>query len=399
MPAISMKRIIDDVHNGLDFILKHELWNTTVNGHMFPRTVATGATQRRQYVVDSKYTALVYYKASLFEDCYINAYPDYDGLRRMGVITENSIEKYRYNHKPIPHHVVIDLDRDTFTTDEQLQTALTDTLTNIKTLVYGDFGRCPTVVHTGNGYHIHVLLNNWYDALDDMHDFKNFKELGSETLANKFMRFVERRLSNGSADQHHNLSIKSCMFRVPGTINTKAKAAGRDPIVKIIQSWALENTDGFGTGGARQALLDEFQGLLIQEVIDSRVEKLQRRRLGAKFFGTEGSNSSSSMPWWVDKLLQTGVDDGRKNLLYWLLAPYLITIRGLDYDKAYHILEGWLEKCDEVRSLDPGWDFFRYRIRYCLDTAEDQERKPIRFETFKEYYPDVYKKLSVREGA
>jgi hypothetical protein len=77
-----------------------------------------------------------------------------------------------------------------------------------------------------------------------------------------------------------------------------------------------------------------------------------------------------------------------------VLAPYLITVRNIEYDKAYHIIEAWLEKCDQVRSLEPGWHEFRYRIRYCLDTAEDQERRPIRFETFKEYYPDIYKSLS-----
>jgi hypothetical protein len=71
----------------------------------------------------------------------------------------------------------------------------------------------------------------------------------------------------------------------------------------------------------------------------------------------------------------------------------LVTVRGLDYDRSYHIIELWLGKCDNVRSLEPGWDAFRYRIRYCLDVAEDQERKPIRLDTFKEYYPGAYGEL------
>jgi hypothetical protein len=69
--------------------------------------------------------------------------------------------------------------------------------------------------------------------------------------------------------------------------------------------------------------------------------------------------------------------------MYWILAPYLITVKGLDYDKAYDIIEAWLDKCNEVRRLEPSWTAFRYRLRYCLDTAEDQERRPIRFDTFK----------------
>ena len=90
---------------------------------------------------------------------------------------------------------------------------------------------------------------------------------------------------------------------------------------------------------------------------------------------------------------QTPVEDNRKDLLYWVLAPYLITVRGLDYDIAYAILDAWLDKCDEVRRLEPGRTEFRYRIRYCLDIAENQERKPIKFDTFKEYYPRLYQRL------
>jgi hypothetical protein len=110
--------------------------------------------------------------------------------------------------------------------------------------------------------------------------------------------------------------------------------------------------------------------------------------------GNSGNNNNKNGSLdWIDRLIKTGVEDGRKSLIYWVLAPYLFTVKGMDYDDAYHVIEGWLERCEQIRSLEPGWDSFRYRIRYCLDTAEDQERKPIRFETFKEYYPDVYKIL------
>jgi hypothetical protein len=78
-----------------------------------------------------------------------------------------------------------------------------------------------------------------------------------------------------------------------------------------------------------------------------------------------------------------------------VLAPYLITIKGLDYDKAYNILDSWLDKCADVRSLEPDQTAFRNRLRYCLDTPDDQERKPIRFDTFREYYPEIYKRIKL----
>jgi hypothetical protein len=79
--------------------------------------------------------------------------------------------------------------------------------------------------------------------------------------------------------------------------------------------------------------------------------------------------------------------------MFWVIAPHLITVKGLDYDKAYAMLEEWLYKCNDVKSLESSLTALRYRIRYCLDTAEEQERKPIRLDTFREYYPDLYAKL------
>lgn len=62
-------------------------------------------------------------------------------------------------------------------------------------------------------------------------------------------------------------------------------------------------------------------------------------------------------------------------MLFRVLAPYLITVKGLDYDKAYSVLEQWLDKCNDVKRLEPDWTSFRYRISYCLDIAENRENQ------------------------
>ena len=74
-------------------------------------------------------------------------------------------------------------------------------------------------------------LTGWPSAIEDMPDFANFKD---QYVATKFLRFAERKLSNGKADQCHNPSIKSCMLRVPGSINSRAKKAGKDPRVNVV---------------------------------------------------------------------------------------------------------------------------------------------------------------------
>jgi hypothetical protein len=389
MKQVEYNRLRDQVYDGLDFMMEHfeDCEELPRQRTRFPRNVATGATRRGQRTVNDSGEAMMFYKAALYEDCYLNAYTNYDVMIERGELSPT--------YRPLPRHVVIDIDRTSFQTDEELETAIKETLANIHESITGLSGREPTVIWSGNGYHVHIPLDGWTCPLEELPEFFNFRNYPE--LTNRFLRFTERELSNGKADQHHNPTIKSCLFRVPWTINSKAKAVGKDPFVRVVKGAYpilsivdaeahLNNNKSRPTN----AFLNKFLTSLIQEVIDAKVEKLQRMRHLAH---VGSSNSNNNNIFWVDRLLQTPVEDGRKNLMFWVLAPYLITVKGLDYDRAYHIIESWLGKCDNVKRLDPGWTHFRYRIRYCLDTAEDQERKPIRFDTFKEYYHEVYKEL------
>ena len=47
---------------------------------------------------------------------------------------------------------------------------------------------------------------------------------------------------------------------------------------------------------------------------------------------------------WIEKLLQTPIDDYRKNAVSLILAPYLINIKKLSYDHALNIINSWLRK-------------------------------------------------------
>jgi hypothetical protein len=361
-----------------------------------PRTILTAATTKGQRTVRSREEAMTYYEAALYEDCYINAYLDYETLAQEGRLPQG--------FKPVPNHIIIDLDRKSFAIDEDFEAALQTTLQNIKENFTGIITEHSVVIWSGNGYHVHVPLPGWTTPLEDMPEFAAFKD--DTDLPDKFLRWAERTLSNGSADPHHNPSIRSALFRLPGTFNSRAKAAGKDPKVRIVQGMeyvlhkiteekSLPGELYYEEGASRpkQKFFNDFLGYLIQELIDEKVAKLKRRRMNVGMFGRGGGYNNKNSLDWIEKLIKTGIEDGRKNLLYWAIAPYLITVKGMDYDDAYHVIEGWLERCEQIRSLDPSWDSFRYRIRYCLDTAEDQERKPIRFETFNEYYPDVYKIL------
>jgi hypothetical protein len=383
-------KLWDKVYNGLDFMIEHfeDCEELPRQRTRFPRNVLTGATKNTRTVND-RHQAMTYYKAALYEDCYLNAYTNYEEMIQKGELPPT--------YKPLPRHVLIDLDRAPFQADEELEAALKETLANIKENITGTSSLEPTVIYSGNGYHVHVPLDGWTCPLEELPEFHNFRNYPD--LTNRFLRFAERQLSNYKADQHHNPSIKSCLFRVPGTINTKARNAGKeDPFVRVVQG-TYPYAQYLGRAHSSRPttkFLNEFLASLIQEVIDTKVQKIERRWWN-RSYNKDGTIAGIA---WIDKLLETGVDDNRKNLLYWVLAPYLTTVKVYEFDKAYHILEDWLDKCDAVRSLEPDWTAFRYRVRYCLDTAEEQERKPIRFETFKEYYPDVYKQvIGIKNGS
>jgi hypothetical protein len=50
---------------------------------------------------------------------------------------------------------------------------------------------------------------------------------------------------------------------------------------------------------------------------------------------------------WIEKLLQTPIDDYRKTAISLILARYLINIKKLSYDNALNIINSWLSKLME----------------------------------------------------
>jgi hypothetical protein len=73
----------------------------------------------------------------------------------------------------------------------------------------------------------------------------------------------------------------------------------------------------------------------------------------------QGSNTIS----WIEKLLQTQIDDYRKNAVSLILSPYLINIKKLSYDDALNVINSWLNKCDQSRRLDSN---LSYVTKYML---------------------------------
>ncbi|MGB6455369.1 MAG: hypothetical protein WBH47_12885, partial [Streptosporangiaceae bacterium] len=217
---------------------------------IWPRTIFT--PKEKQVLVYDKDDALARFKKVNLLDCRINAYPDYT---EFGDI-----------NKQAPNFIFIDLDLSHFNSRDALDKALKFVLKNIEEKFRG---AQPTVIWSGNGYHIYLPIQAFILELENV-----FAEY--EQPSKKFLRFSEKILTNDKADPCHsnNVSFKNCMLRIPGSHNLECvkrnnNSTGPTTEVKIIQKWD-------GNRPAINWLLLDFRRYLIQEKIDNHVAEIKR---------------------------------------------------------------------------------------------------------------------------
>jgi hypothetical protein len=133
-----------------------------------------------------------------------------------------------------PNIIFIDIDLIPFIKDyqkdlEKLRNALNKVLKNIE-LRLDRFK--PTVLWTGNGYHIYITV--------DTRPLELIVELNqlSKNPSEQFLRFLEMILGDNRNDSNHNASFKSCILRIPYTFNSKCMHI-QDPEVKIVQRFNI----------------------------------------------------------------------------------------------------------------------------------------------------------------
>ena len=374
------------VIEGVDFMLEHV-------GYDFPRAVATLATGYCQVAVNSREEIIQRFEESDFIDCYMSIFPIYD-----------KPEQYK------PNHVFIDIDRQLFTTDQEFNQAVEDTISNIAKTFGSNVS--PTVLASGNGIHIHLPID-MPGRLEDVKEVNQFKD-----VSNEFLRYLERKLSNWKSDPNHNISFRSSLFRVPGTYNLKCIKSGKEPSdVRILKRW-----NKVLVRPTKDVMYDFLAYMTQKEIIDKKAQKLKRqiklntlkekaivmaqrtddpiktdyyrRRLIAQTATFVSKEDKVQSNWIETVLLQTPIDDYRKEVIFWILVPYLTTIKKMqDDDEIRLIVDQWLDKCEELCSLEPSRRDFDRRIDDAIEWAREHHMLPTRLETLKEDYPDLYGKL------
>ena len=197
------------VEERLDFILNH------LQEPLFPRKVMTKDIGYQLEVFDKEET-LRCYQSSDYNDCRINAYPPYT-------------EYHGINRTPISF-LMFDLDLKDFGEKVKLEKALKKTLKKIK-----DFGGNPTVLWTGNGYHIYQPVAGFF--LEESEIFYGFTKYLDKDLTTLFIQFAEEYFTNYAADRLHNPTVKSCLLRIPGSLNSKCMHNEDHRQITIIQKW------------------------------------------------------------------------------------------------------------------------------------------------------------------
>ena len=224
---------------------------------------------------------------------------------------------------------MIDLDRETFKTQKAFEIALSDTLNNINC----NFHNCaPTVLWSGSGYHIYLVLDAF--PLESVDLFNN--DRFGNNPSQKFLRYAEAYLSNGKCDPQHNntVSLRNCMLRIPGSINSK----NGEP-VKVIQEW-----NGNSNRLNIRCLLEGFYVHLCSQ----RIEELKSRSTCRKKIPHSGGCRIE----WIEKLLHTPIFDHRKFSIWRILVPYLLNMRGLSQEQTHTIIREWLEECGRIQRLE-----------------------------------------------
>jgi hypothetical protein len=346
------------IEKGLEFMLGH------FSEPLFPRKISTAATHRKQYEVDDKDRAMLYYQAALWEDCRISGY----GLNQIN-----------------PDLIFIDLDGSSFKSKLAHKRALEATLKNIENKLDGAH---PTVLWSGRGYHIIQPI----DCPMSLENIKELAELEPSTTSNKFLQFAERYLSKNKHDKSHHPAIKSCMLRVPGSINSKCKTEGLDPEVKIILKWDRHRPD-------YRLLIGSFYADLVGRYHQHHNRQRTKTSTSISVNNNMNNNNNINTIPWIEKLLQTPIEDYRKHARDLILVPYLVVRKGMtDQDQIYDIVMSWADKCAELKRLEPSRHEFAARIRSRIYEVIRVRVPPMTFETLKEKCPELYETLRIGDA-
>jgi hypothetical protein len=328
-----------------------------------------------QFTVKSREDLIKRYEQADHIDCRVNAYPEV-------------IEKDGFLVQP-PNFVFIDLDFSNFNNDQKkLDKIKNSTLRKMEQLN----GSHPTVSFTGNGYHIYLpidvpVLDNEYVFSKDKFPnlFSSKSKYSHYYVSEVFMQFAEDYFTGNKADPNHRPKYKTCLIRIPDTYNSKCLNKGlseEESRVKILQRWNGKRVD-------IEPLVHEFRVWLTQQEINlirNKKPKSSIRKFDFKYSTNRKAHTHNMSRFdWIEKLLQTPIEDHRKDCLWRIIGPYLLNVRKLSELEAAKMMQNWLDNCDSVRKLD-----FEPGLKIYSIIKGNKGFQPLSSSKLKEEYKNIY---------
>ena len=284
----------------------------------FPRTISTEKSKGKQIKVTSLDDVITYFEESDWIDCRISLFGDTE----INEITPNAI--------------FIDLD------DK-------DALEIVKIRIYELIKGIPLIISTGNGYAIIQPIKmksmiGW--GKENITDYE---------LATKFLKYSKEYLTNGKADPQNNPSLKSCLIRVPHTINSK-----NGKIVEFVQSW---NEDRVVTKNI------PFKKYL---------ESINKNKSIKNYSGKINLEKFQ----WCEKLLKIKIYDHR-NFVLFDVCRFLINLKKMSKNEATRIILKWLNSSKYPKS----------KIEREIKQAQKDGKLPRKLETIQNTSPKIYQEI------
>ena len=145
----------------------------------------------------------------------------------------------------------------------------------------------------------------------------------------------------------HNPTVKSCLLRIPGSLNSKCIENESDRQISIIQKWD-------GKRPPIMPLLRDFRRWLIQKRIDGIEELKRREKKIARYHViiTSRNQPTNNIQWIENGILKNPLRDHRKYIIWRVLSPYLLNVKKLPKEESYSIIKDWLDKCNNIERLN-----------------------------------------------
>ena len=360
------------VLKGIDILLS--LFSTTKQQRLFPRKIMTKKT-RGQVTIYSIEQIMQVFEDANFEDCRINAYPSF-----LNEAEEKDYEKGINLDIFAPNILFIDLDQKDFSSKSALDKTLNKILKHRSSILYGVR---PLLLWSGNGYHV-IIPVKATEALEHFEDFKGLTDRPSS----EFLQFAKSFLSFNKANKSHNPAFKSCLLRVPYTFNSKCFVDNVDPDVKLVQEFdkakPLPSIDN---------LLVEFVTFLTDRKLkmDLRIEKNAKKKVQSNniqiskpMISTTTTTTTTAITY-IEKLLEIGISDYRKNAIGLILAPYFVNILNLSDDESFIKIKEWALKCNNIKPLEPSISDFNIIVENAIKRTKVTGIRPLKFKDTLQY--------------